>query len=82
MATPLQNLPGELFAALQRLLPQHTLSRLAAKLAESETPWLKRWLIERFAASYGINMEEALEQDLENYPSFNAFFTRQLQPDA
>ncbi|MGS2723117.1 archaetidylserine decarboxylase [Porticoccus sp. GXU_MW_L64] len=86
MATPLQNpalknLPGELFAALQRLLPQHSLSRLIARLADSETPWLKRWLIERFVAAYDINMEEALQQDLEHYPCFNAFFTRQLKPD-
>ncbi|MDM3871552.1 archaetidylserine decarboxylase [Porticoccus sp. W117] len=78
----MKNLPGELFAALQRLLPQHSLSRLIAKLADSETPWLKRWLIERFVAAYGINVEEALEQDLDKYASFNAFFTRQLQAEA
>ena len=78
----LQNLPGELFAALQRLVPQHSLSRLAAKLAESQTPWLKRWLIEHFISTYNINMEEALESDPDQYPSFNAFFTRQLKPDA
>ncbi|UTW45183.1 phosphatidylserine decarboxylase [bacterium SCSIO 12696] len=82
MASPLQQLPGELFTALQRLVPQHTLSRLLAKLAESQTPWLKRMLIERFVAAYDINLEEALESDTEAYSSFNAFFTRQLKPNA
>ena len=76
------DLSGELFAALQRLLPQHTLSRLIARLAEARTPWLKRWLIERFINAYDVNLAEAFDQDLGNYETFNAFFTRKLQPGA
>lgn len=72
----------ELFIALQRLLPQHQFSRLLGKLAESETPWLKNLLIRQAVRHYNIDLSEALITDPEAYPSFNSFFTRQLQPQA
>ena len=37
--------------------------------------------ISRFARQYAINVEE-LEYPQDRYPSFNAFFTRRLKPDA
>lgn len=36
-----------------------------------------RFIIKRF----GVNMDEAEEQDLNNYEHFNAFFTRSLKPE-
>lgn len=72
----------ELFVALQRLLPQHGLSRLLGKIAESETPWLKDFLIRLALRRYAIDLEEALVENTADYPSFNAFFTRQLKPQA
>lgn len=72
----------ELFVALQRLLPQHGLSRLLGKIAQSETPWLKDFLIRLALRRYAIDLEEALVENTDDYPSFNAFFTRQLKPDA
>jgi phosphatidylserine decarboxylase len=70
------------FIALQYLLPHHTLSRLAGRLANSRTPWLKNTFIKWFASRYGVDMTEALEPDPTAYPTFNAFFTRALRPGA
>ncbi len=72
----------ELYIALQRLLPQHALSRLLGKVADARTPWLKNLLIRRAIAHYGIDLEEAEVQAIEQYPSFNSFFTRALKESA
>lgn len=72
---------GELFAALQRLLPQHILSRLLGRIAESEHPRLKGLLIRRAVARYGIDLAEAQSANPDDYPSFNHFFTRYLKTD-
>ena len=71
-----------LFIILQYLIPQHALSRLVAKLADSEVPWIKNTFIEWFHRRYQVDMSEAVEPDPLLYPSFNAFFTRALKPDA
>ena len=73
---------AELFVALQRLLPKHALSRLIAILAESKNSWLKNLLINRAIKTFNINMDEAISDDITSYESFNAFFTRQLKPEA
>ena len=70
------------FSHLQKLLPQHRLSRLAGKLADSRRDWVRRSLIRSFAAFYDISLAEALREDLDDYVSFNDFFTRVLKPDA
>ncbi|MFA5631857.1 MAG: archaetidylserine decarboxylase [Porticoccaceae bacterium] len=72
----------ELFIALQRLLPQHSLSRLLGRFAESERPWLKDFLIRQAVAHYGIDLSEARLKSTTDYPSFNAFFTRHLDDGA
>lgn len=69
-----------LFVVLQYLIPQHLLSRLAGKLADSEVPWIKNPFINWFRKRYGVDMSEALDPEPEHYPSFNAFFTRALRP--
>lgn len=71
-----------LFILFQYLVPQHLLSRLVGKLAECRTPWLKNLLIKRFIEHYDVNMAEAADPDYENYPHFNAFFTRPLKEGA
>jgi phosphatidylserine decarboxylase len=73
---------NELFALLQRLLPQHGLSRLAGRLATARAPWLRRRLIRGFARAYGVDMSEAERGSLDDYDTFNDFFTRALRPDA
>ncbi|MFO6445693.1 archaetidylserine decarboxylase [Erythrobacter sp. NE805] len=69
------------FIALQHVLPQHALSRLAGRLAASETPWLRDALIRRFVAAYGVDLSEAA-RGIGEFASFNDFFTRELKPGA
>jgi phosphatidylserine decarboxylase len=71
---------AELFVALQRILPKQALSRLVAKAAESNLPWLKNALIGLAIKAFNINMDEALTSNLDDYKNFNAFFTRELKP--
>ena len=73
---------ARLFALLQHLLPQHLLSRLVGRLADSRIRWIKNSFILLFNRIYGINMSEAVEENPPAYPSFNAFFTRALKPEA
>ena len=70
------------FVRLQKVLPQHALSRLAGRLAASEAPWVRRRLIRAFARAYGIDMAQAERPDLDDYRSFNDFFSRALVPGA
>ena len=69
----------KLFISFQHLVPQHLLSRLVGKLADSKTPWVKNTFIKWFTKQYAINLSEAKEEIATNYPSFNAFFTRELK---
>ncbi len=73
---------ARLFALLQHLLPQHLLSRLVGRLADSRIGWIKNSFILLFNRIYAINMSEAAEENPTAYPSFNAFFTRALKPQA
>ena len=65
-----------LFVLIQYLLPQHGLSRLAGRLAQSTRPWLKNALIKAFIRRYGVDMSEAEQTDPTVYPCFNAFYPR------
>lgn len=73
---------GQLFAWLQRLLPQHGLSRLVGWLATIEQSAVKNFLIRGFMLLFKVDMREAVEPEPTAYPSFNAFFTRALAPGA
>ena len=66
--------------ALQAILPQHLLSRLVGRLAQLENPvWLKNALIRMFMSRYDIDLTEATCSSGEDFPNFNAFFTRSLR---
>ena len=68
------------FILLQRLLPQHLLSRLLGRLAAARSPrWLKNAAIRLFVARYRVDLAEAERPLAEAYESFNAFFTRALR---
>ncbi|MDX1458419.1 MAG: archaetidylserine decarboxylase [Marinobacter sp.] len=71
----------KLFVFSQYITPQLTVSRLAGKLADNDrVPALKNKVVNWFIGRYGVDMSEALESDPSAYPSFNAFFTRELKP--
>ncbi|GAB5536658.1 MAG: archaetidylserine decarboxylase [Rubricoccaceae bacterium] len=69
------------FVRLQKVLPQHLISRAVGGLAASES-WIRGPLIRTFARVYGIDMADAERSELASYRSFNDFFTRSLAPDA
>lgn len=73
---------NKLFAILQRLLPQHAMSRLIGRLANSRAPWIRKPFIHGFARAYGVDMSEARQPSLDHYATFNDFFTRALRDGA
>ncbi|MGY0557143.1 archaetidylserine decarboxylase [Lysobacter sp. A421] len=62
------------------LLPHRLLSGLARRIAYSDHPRTKQWLIDTVTRRFGVNLDEALQSDPSAYPTFNAFFTRALKP--
>jgi phosphatidylserine decarboxylase len=52
------------------------------KLAAAEAGKLTTWLINVFIKHFNVNMDEALYENASDYATFNAFFTRQLKPEA
>lgn len=69
-----------LFIALQRLAPQHLLSRAAGLLAGATNPTIKNLFVRWFVQHYQVDMTEAVVEDPTAYASFNDFFTRALKP--
>jgi phosphatidylserine decarboxylase len=66
------------FILLQRLLPQHALSRLIHAVARMRWRAGKNALIAAFVRGFHPVMSDAREPDPLAYESFNAFFTREL----
>jgi len=71
-----------LLTPLAHALPHRVLSWAARRLAYSEHPLLKQWLIDRAIAHFGVDLSQATPSDPRAYPSFNALFTRALKPGA
>ena len=69
-----------LFIFLQRIVPQHLISKIIGSFAASKNKKIKNIFISFFINKYEINMKEALEENPLDYQSFNAFFTRRLKP--
>ncbi|NBV29687.1 phosphatidylserine decarboxylase [bacterium] len=70
------------FYLTNRLTPARSLTRFCGRIADCEWAPLKNFLIQSFIKYYAINMTEAESIDLNTYKSFNAFFTRKLNPDS
>ena len=71
-----------LAVALQYVLPKQALTVLAGKFANARAGGLTTRVIRWFVGRYGVNMSEAANADIANYPSFNEFFTRPLKAGA
>ncbi len=66
----------------QYLIPKHFLSTGMHWFMQIKQPWIKNATIKTLTKIYGININDALDEDINNYPDFNAFFTRALKPTA
>ena len=64
---------------LQALLPQRLLGALVYRIARSENSFVKNALIRWFSKRYAIDASEAAFTGTDDYPTFNAFFTRALR---
>lgn len=78
----LSQLKKQVFIQAQKYVPQHRLSRIVAKVAESENRLVKNTVIQAFKLKYGIDMSIAQEKNALKYKSFNDFFTRALEDNA
>jgi phosphatidylserine decarboxylase len=75
-------LSDRMFAALQRVLPTRWLSSVVHRIAQIQQPAFKNTLIRLFMRGFKIDLSEAERSHVEDYVSFNDFFTRALKPDA
>lgn len=66
----------------QYALPHHLLSRLMFYFTRLRGGKLTTGLIQAFVRLYKVDMDSAVEPEPSAYPSFNAFFTRALRPEA
>jgi phosphatidylserine decarboxylase len=67
---------------LQYILPHRALSRVIYWATRWTFAQWKNWLISTIVLNYQVNMAEAAQPDALAYQHFNAFFTRELRPDA
>lgn len=68
--------------AFQYAMPQLYLTRAAGFLAKQRLGAVTHFIIKAFAKKYRINMAEAAKEQFSDYPTFNAFFIRQLKENA
>jgi phosphatidylserine decarboxylase len=73
---------ARLFAALQHLLPQHAMSAVVHRAARIRRGPVKTALIAAFVRAFKPEMVDAFQANPFEYESFNALFTRSLNPAA
>ena len=71
-----------LAVALQHVYPRRLLSRIVLHATRVRIPAWQQWLIRTVVRRYEVDLSDAAEPDLRAWPTFNAFFTRALRPDA
>ena len=71
-----------LFVILQYLLPRYALTALVYWLARVRQPAVKDFLIRRFVHHFDVDLEGVSEPVPEGFDTFNAFFIRELTPEA
>ncbi|WP_227431313.1 archaetidylserine decarboxylase [Psychrobacter sp. I-STPA6b] len=73
---------ANIFTTVQHIIPQQKLSTAVGKLASSTNPLIKKTFVHTFAKAYDIHLDEYQRKQLDEYESFNDFFTRELAPNA
>ena len=63
----------------QYLMPKQAMTTFAGRVAGAKGGAMTTGLIRWFVGKYGVNMDEAVNPDIESYTSFNEFFTRPLR---
>ena len=76
------NIFDRLFVLLLTVLPHHLLSRGMHWLTRLEWAPFKNWAIGKFIRLFRVDMSQTDREFPQDYPSFNAFFTRPLKSDA
>jgi phosphatidylserine decarboxylase len=66
----------------QHLIPKDLSSAIVYRATRSRRAWLKRPLTRWFARTYGVDLAECANPDLDSYATFNEFFTRELKAGA
>jgi phosphatidylserine decarboxylase len=66
----------------QYILPHHLLSRGMHALTRINGGRVSHAGMRAFVRSFKVDMHEAVQEDVRDYPNFNAFFTRALKPEA
>ncbi len=71
-----------LAVALQYVYPRRLLSRIVLHATRVRiSPW-QQWLIRTVVRRHEVELADAVESDPRAWPTFNAFFTRALHPEA
>ena len=73
---------ARLFVYLQYLLPKYLLTSLVYRLARIRSTSIKNGLIRGFLKIYDVDTGEVDRRIPDDFPTFNAFFTRELAADA
>ena len=76
------NITDFIKVAPQYVIPKHFLSSMMHSFMQIKTPFIKNNVIKIMTKIYGIEISEAADENIENYPHFNAFFTRALKDEA
>jgi len=70
------------FAALQRILPQHLVTKTVWRIARIRNRSVKNFLITRFVAAFDVDVSDARQSVPNDYATFNDFFIRELRDGA
>lgn len=73
------SLMDRLLTLPQYLIPSHSLSVLMHRITRCEVTWFKNLFIRFICWKFKVDISEAASAELADYPSFNAFFTRELR---
>lgn len=73
---------NQLKALIQYFLPKQLLTLMFGWLAKQRWGKVTTWMITGFIKLYKVEMDEALLSDINDYQTFNDFFSRKLKEDA